>query len=273
MRLKLNEQGFTHPMAFMAVVMVVALIGFAGYQVSQANTARSRLASQQAALEKGALPADLSRVMTVQKINEVVAETTNATVTGIELKAQNAQLIFAIKLSDGAVYGLQAVTGQRVELSADTPDEDVATALPSDFSVDTSFDRAREIAQEQFPDSTVVNIELDVVVNKIVLSVRFADKAKVDIDSAAGDVVRVRQPREDASPAAGSPAGGAPESGAVSGTGPGGSATSGSSGAGAHDSSVPSGDLDNAAVGPEIDPGEAADASGNAEGNEEGTAL
>ncbi len=279
MRLKLNEQGFTHPMAFMAVVMVVSLIGFAGYQVSQANTARNQLASKQVALEKGALPTDLSRVMTVQKIKEIVAETTNATVTGIELKAQNAQLIYAVKLSDGVAYGLQAVTGQRVELAAGTTDEDASTALPADFSVGIAFDRAREIAQGEFPGGTVVNIEIDVVVNQVVLSVRFADRAKVDVDAASGDVVLVRQPRADAasttSPAAGAPASETPQTGASRSSGSGGTAGNGPSDAdaGADNSPVPDDNLDEPSLGPEIDPAGAADASGNAEDNEEGTAL
>lgn len=196
--LKRNQAGVAHPLALLIIVLVVLLVGFSGYKVIHANSVKAKLEAEQAQLQKGYLPQDLKAVLTVEKIKELMTQSSNARVLGIELQNQQATLIYQVKMSDGSVVGLHAVTGQSVELTDKNARE--ARALPANFSVGTTFERAREIAQAEFPEGFITSIALDMEVGKLVLDVRFADEARVYIDAANGKVVRVIQPRLDAAP-------------------------------------------------------------------------
>jgi hypothetical protein len=90
-----------------------------------------------------------------------------------------------------------AKTGERIKTSVGPviSDDNDGDSLPADFSVQVTFEQARAIAQAKFPAGTINKIELDVENGIVVISVRFADKARVDVDATTGTIVRSKDPK------------------------------------------------------------------------------
>jgi uncharacterized membrane protein YkoI len=206
MKLKNNQLGFAHPVAIGVFVVTLVVIGFAGYRVINNNDKKQLNSTEQHVQAEDKLPLDLSEVLDVSKVKELAIGSSTASVSNLELENEHGQLVYKVKLSDGSMVVLDAKTGAKVTGATHANEvEDEQGTLPADFTVLVSFSKAREIAQAKFPNGTINKIELDVEAGKVVISVRFADKARVDVDATSGAVVRIKDSK-DAKPTQSSPA-------------------------------------------------------------------
>lgn len=197
MKIQNNQSGFAHPVGIVVVAVTVLVVGFAGYRIYDAQHAKKQLNSNtQEVGTSEVLPSNLSDVLEVAKVKELATQSTSATVKDLELDNEDGVLVYKVTLSDGSLVVLNAKSGQKLKNNEVKVEDDgeAENALPANFTVAVSLGKAREIALTKFPDGTVSKIELDVEDGKVVISVRFADKARVDVDAATGTVVRVKNP-------------------------------------------------------------------------------
>lgn len=194
-----NEDGLAHPILLLTIVLVVSGVSFAGYRVYTSNNNKDQLNnSQERAPEKEMLPASLENVLPFEKIKEIATQSTDAVITALELEQKDNALVYKIVLSDGTVKTLNAYTG---EIVADASHEEKHVedgeddALPANFNINISFEKAREVAQAKFPESKISKLHIDVEEGVLVISVRFADKARVDVNADNGEVVRTKSPK------------------------------------------------------------------------------
>lgn len=191
---KYNQKGFAHPVLLLVVIVAVSVVGYAGYYVYNANKDKQLSNSTINNSTQEALPADLGDILPVSTIKETAIGSNDVTVTGLELKSKNGALVYEVTLSDGTVVTLNAKTGTTIATAHEEP-ETGDGQLPADFTAAISFEQARKIAQDKFPDSKIVKIELEQEEGKVVYSVRFDDKARVDVNAANGSVVRTKDPK------------------------------------------------------------------------------
>lgn len=194
-----NQTGFAHPVGVSLVAVVLLVVGFAGYKVSTSQEDSKQLNSTEQTIKTDdVLPINLNGVLEVSKVKELAVVSTSSTVSNLELENEDGKLVYKVTLSDGSVIVLDAKTGAKIATTDGTKELDVdedEDILPANFTVSVSFEAARKIAQDKFPSGTISKIELDVEEGKVVLSVRFADKARVDVDANTGSIVRVKDPK------------------------------------------------------------------------------
>lgn len=194
----INQQGFAHVVGLGLAVIVIAGIGFTGYSVMNAQKDKQQLnSSDQAVAVKETLPVSLEGLMEISKVKELAVQSGTATVVGIELESDNGVLVYEIMLNDGTVIVLNAKTGERLKTSVGPAisDDNDGDSLPADFTAKVTFEQARATAQAKFPEGKINKIELDVENGVVVISVRFADKARVDVDANTGEIVRTKNPK------------------------------------------------------------------------------
>lgn len=180
---------------FLGFILVLVILGFGtwavywfGYKDMPVQT--QKVADHQAKAER--LPLDLTGVLDVQKVREIVMSSTIATMKALELKKTNGTLVYTVILSDGSVVNLDAQTGQRQAGGGQTRIFDSDEGLPSNVSVAVSFDKAREIAQEKFLEGSITRMQLLNNSRLVVLRVMFADNAEVDVDVNTGRIVNIK---------------------------------------------------------------------------------
>ncbi|HSH17886.1 MAG TPA: PepSY domain-containing protein [Candidatus Saccharimonadales bacterium] len=195
-----SQEGFAHPMAVVAVVGVVSIIGVTGMRIMHAQTPEKQVSNaEQKQVTEPALPATLEGIMPVAKLQELVKASDDSIISQLELKTQNGVTVYQVTLSSGKVLAFNAATGAKVTPStkaaeAATDDEGRPESLPEKFTVTIAPEKARQVAKAKYPGSTITRIELGVHAGKAVFSVRFADKARVDVDANTGAVVRTKDP-------------------------------------------------------------------------------
>jgi len=193
-----NQQGFAHVLGLGLGVLVIAGIGFTGYTVMNAQQDKKQLnSSDQVVVVKESLPVSLDGLLEISAVKELAVKSSTATVTGLELESEDGVLVYEIMLSDGTVLVLNAKTGEvlRTTVGPVINNDDDGDSLPADFTSKVTFEQARATAQAKFPDSKINKIELDLEGGIVVISVRFADKARVDVNAATGEIARTKNPK------------------------------------------------------------------------------
>lgn len=191
-----DQRGFAHVQMLVVGVLVFGAVGFAGYKVITANSTQDSVASQTSLESDQAMPVDLSSVLSVDQLKEIATEGTDATVTDVELDQEDTGLVFKVKLSDGTKLLIDAFSGEKLSNGEVEFENEDDTPLPSNFTLNISFEEARTKAQAKYPSSKLEKIELDVENGVVVYSVRFMDDARVDIDVATGEIVRTKDPKK-----------------------------------------------------------------------------
>lgn len=196
-----NENGFAHPTLFIILVVAVITISVAGFRVYQANNDKKQSHNSEVqAPEEKLLPANIEDILSFEQVKELATQNTEALITDFELGNEDGILVYKVVLSDGTFKVFNAHTGAVVDTGVDNDlddSEEGDDVLPASFTISISFDEARNTAQAIFPDSKILKIQLDVEAGVVVLSVRFTDKARVDINAINGEVVRTKNPRVD----------------------------------------------------------------------------
>lgn len=192
---KINQNGFAHPMALLVIVGFIAVTGFAGYRVSQADNESVPLnSSSQSARIDQVLPVTLDAVKPVSDIQTAVAAGNASAVSGVQLKVKNGVLVYEVSLADGTRLTLNAESGAAIKTEkGEAPDS--GGALPVGFSAAINLEAARKIAHERFPESKIWRIHLESQEGMVVYSVRFLDNARVNVDANTGEIVRTKEPK------------------------------------------------------------------------------
>lgn len=193
-----DQRGFTvvEVGIVIAVVVVIGALGwkfyeakFGGDQVSSVNERSSNIDITPDTLT------DLADIEQIQQ--EAVGDKSGITVVHIELEQKDdGTLVYKVQLSDGTVTVYNAKTGVFVKTVMDS--EKTSESLPVNFTSGISFTRALEIARGEKPDSKVYKIELEQEDGIVVYSVRFSDKARVDVNALDGAIVRVKAAKVEA---------------------------------------------------------------------------
>lgn len=196
MKIMRSDKGFTVVEVAIAVV-VVALVSLVGWRVYDANFRQDNQVNRSAGqLEEITLPDDLSGIASIDQIAQsLVAENPDTHLTNVELKKRELGLLYEITLSNGTVYLIDAATGQRINTSTEDESdhlEDDDHALPPAFDGGIGFVRARNLALAKKPEGKIIKIQLEVEEGVVVYSVRFSDKARVDVNAKDGSIVRVK---------------------------------------------------------------------------------
>lgn len=173
------------------VVVVVAVIGFLGWKFydTKVNQSQQNNAAEKAAVDM--VPEALSDLTDIRTIQQsALADKPGVTVIHVELEQSGDNLVYKAELSDGTVTVYNARTGSHIR--SGTASEKTTEVLPADLSTGISFARALEIARAEKPGSKVYKIELEREAGVLVYSVRFADKARVDVNAQNGSIVRTK---------------------------------------------------------------------------------
>lgn len=189
-----NQSGFS-AIEIGVVVLVVGIIGALGWKFYDAATNKPTVsnASELSNVDiTSATLADLKDVTTIQAA--ALADKPGVTVVHVELEQSSAgALVYKAQLSDGTVTVYNARTGAHIRSTTAT--EKTSESLPAEFAGGIGFAKAVEIARAEKPGSKVYKIELELEGGVVVYSVRFTDKARVDVKASDGSVVRTKAAR------------------------------------------------------------------------------
>lgn len=180
------------------VVVVLAVIGLLGWKFYDAQMAKKSAVSNVTDTPSvDMVPAELSELADVQVMQkDAIADKQGVTVVHVELEETVDGIIYKAELSDGTVTVYNARTGKRV--SSTKVAEKTSEALPVNATPTISFSKALEIAKAQKPSSKVFKIELEEEGGVLVYSVRFTDKARVDVSATDGSIVRTKAAKTEA---------------------------------------------------------------------------
>lgn len=189
--IKNTQTGFAL-LHFLPVILAVAVVGFAGFQVYD-NQQKPKVVNSEADVKTSTLLSPLPpNLLSVDKVKELaLSQKPTLSIVGVELENEDGTLVYKVKLSDGTKLAFNALTG--TVYTKDVENEiDGTAALPADLSTLIGFAKAREIALARMPNATVHKIELESEEGKLVYSVRFTDESRVDVNATDGVVVRTK---------------------------------------------------------------------------------
>lgn len=179
------------------IVLVVGLVGLVGWRAYDANfnkPQQNNSLTEEVSTEQELLSADLVELAELPVITEAaVQDKPGVTVVHIELEQGEGGLFYKAQLSDGTVVVFNARTGALVKTLQNTELSD--EVLPVAFDAGIGFAKALEIAKAEKPNSKAFKIELELEDGVVVYSVRFTDKARVDVDAKTGAIVRTKAAR------------------------------------------------------------------------------
>jgi uncharacterized membrane protein YkoI len=164
------------------------------------------------------VPEQLADLVDLNEIKQnAIADKSGVTVVHVELEQSDDTLVYKAELSDGTVTVYNARTGAR--LSSKTITEKTSEVLPANVATPISFAKALEVAKAEKPGSKVYKIELELEGGVVVYSVRFTDKARVDVSAQTGAIVRTKAARVETSGAKASEAATQPATASSGGSG------------------------------------------------------
>lgn len=201
-KIEVSNKGITHPMLVVSLALVVAVVGFAGYRVMDSQQQASLNSAQDASGIIMLTPASLKGILPIAEAEQLALQDSNETsqIVDLELGTEDGVLVYKVELSNGISVFINAKTGAVIKQSMDEPvkaddTSEADDALPANFTAGIAVEEALAIAQEKFLNSKVNKIALDFEQGVVVYSIRFADKARVDVDANTGKVVRVKEPK------------------------------------------------------------------------------
>lgn len=197
MRKQNNQSGFSI-VEIAIVVVVVAIVGLLGWKFYDAKFNQAQVDN---AVDKAntadIVPEALAEITDIKTIQQsALADKPGVTVVHMELEQSGSGLVYKAQLSDGTVTVYNARTGAHVR--SGVAREKTTEVLPTDLSTGISFAKALEIARAEKPGSKVYKIELEREAGVLVYSVRFSDKARVDVNAQSGAIVRTKAARVEA---------------------------------------------------------------------------
>ena len=180
------------------IVVVVAVVGLLGWKFYDAQQAKKASVSNVADTPSvDMVPAELNELADVQAMQkDAIADKQGVTVIHVELEETTDGMLYKAELSDGTVTVYNARTGKRI--SSSTVAQKTSEALPVGTAPAISFSKALEIAKAEKPTSKVYKIELEEEGGVLVYSVRFSDKARVDVSAVDGSIVRTKAAKVEA---------------------------------------------------------------------------
>lgn len=192
---KQNQQSGFSILEIGIVVVVVAVIGFLGWKFYDTKVNQSKVSNAAEKTETiDMVPEALSELADINTIrDDAIADKAGVTVVHIELEQSGDSLVYKAELSDGTVTVYNARTGARVRSLAAA--EKTTEALPANLATGIGFARALEVARAEKPGGKVYKIELELEGGVVVYSVRFTDKARVDVNAQDGSIVRTKAAR------------------------------------------------------------------------------
>jgi uncharacterized membrane protein YkoI len=198
-----NKQSGFSAIEIGVVVLVVGIIGALGWKFYDSATHKATVGNVTEASAVDITPATLTDLKDIATIQETaLKDKPGVTVIHVELEqAESGTLVYKAQLSDGTVTVYNARSGAHVKTTKNT--EKTTEILPSTFTGGIGFTKAVEVARAEKPTSKVYKIELELEGGVVVYSVRFTDKARVDVNAADGTIVRTKAAKtESATPAA-----------------------------------------------------------------------
>lgn len=195
---KQHQSGFSVIEAgiIIAVVAVVGLLGWKFYDAKVNKAAVSNVSESASTADM--VPEELAGLVDLSEIQQkAIADKNGVTVVHVELEQSGDALVYKAELSDGTVTVYNARTGARMSSKAIA--EKTSEALPANVTTGISFAKALEVAKAEKPGSKVFKIELELEGGVVVYSVRFTDKARVDVNAQTGAIVRTKAAKAEAS--------------------------------------------------------------------------
>lgn len=194
MRTQNHQNGFSI-VEIAIIVVVVAVMGLLGWKFYDTKVNQSQVNN---AVDKAnaadMIPEALTDLVDIKTIQQsALVDKPGVTVIHMELEQSGSGLVYKAELSDGTVTVYNARTGAHIR--SGVASEKTTEVLPTDLSTSISFARALEIARAEKPGSKVYKIELEREAGVLVYSVRFSDKARVDVNAQNGAIVRTKAAR------------------------------------------------------------------------------
>lgn len=190
-----KQDGFGH-VGLLAAVVIIAVVGFAGWRVYQNNGSEPQLSvdDTQRTPIADLLPDDLSSLKALDEIQTIAqGQQPDKTITGVELESEHNMPVYVIHFSDGTILVFDALTGEQIVVNDNQNDEiDDSKSFPSGFTAGISIQDAIAAAKAQHPNVSVKKVELETEEGVIVYSVRFVDGARVDISANDGSINRIK---------------------------------------------------------------------------------
>lgn len=174
-------------------ILIIAVIASAWVYVDKNKTDKS-LSRETADPDSTLVETLPDNIIAVEKLKELVTKTEapGTIIASVRLEKADGVLYYVVELPNGKQLIFNAQTGAKVTKDIDDDDEQDEANLPADFAGGIGFAKAQAIAQGQRPSSVIRKVELELEDGKVVYSVRFTDKSRVDVDAKNGTIVRVK---------------------------------------------------------------------------------
>ena len=174
--------------AILILVGVTAVIAFT--TTNNANSKTSTISTPQPTPDNVSLletlPTDLMTLSQFQSL--ATKESPNNPITVIEFEKEAGEYVYEAKYLDGKVIYFNARTGAIVK-SFSVERKEGVVALPANVNPAIGFEKARQLAAAEKPDTTVTKLELEMEDGKVIYSIAFANKAKIHLDATSGQVL------------------------------------------------------------------------------------
>jgi uncharacterized membrane protein YkoI len=172
-----------------AAIVIVGALGWKAYDMWANRTATSTVSE---VTMVDITPTALTGLKDAIAIaTTAVANKPGVTVAHIELEqGETGPMAYKMLLSNGTIAVYNAQTGGLIKSAPST--QTSSEALPNGFTSGIGFARAVEIARAKKPGSRVYKVELELEGGVVVYSVRFSDKARVDVNMQDGMIVRTK---------------------------------------------------------------------------------
>lgn len=174
------------------VVAAIVIVGVLGWKAYDMWTNRTAVNTVSEVSMVDITPTALTGLKDIAAIQSTaITDKPGVTVVHMELEqGETGPLVYKVQLSNGIIVVYNARTAALIKSTPGTKTS--SEALPGGFTGGIGFAKAVEIARAKQPGSRVYKVELEQEGGVVVYSVRFSDKARIDVNAQDGMVVRTK---------------------------------------------------------------------------------
>ena len=192
---KNRQSGMVGHVEILAAIVIVGVIGFAGWRVMSKDkqpTNDTPQASVETQTEASVLPTQLTDIKSVDEIKTLATRGAgDLSITGVELEMEEGKAVYVVHFSDGSTQSFDAKTGTKLQLADNKNDDiDKTKNLPDGFVAGLTIQEAIDKAKAELPNQVVRKVEMKVEDGVVLYSVKFKNGGRVDVNAADGTIVK-----------------------------------------------------------------------------------
>lgn len=176
-------------------IVLVAVFGIQSYRLWNQSL---QFSNRTAGIEtRVAMPNNVDGILPLEQINAIAARSNGDQIAELTLVPTDSGLVYKVRFINGSVAFFNAISGEPTTArdSDNDDNEKPSTTLPAKLVSSISFEDAREISQARFPAIKIARIVLEADGSIMIISTRFVNGARIDIDASTGRILRTKSTR------------------------------------------------------------------------------